>query len=146
MQIVVGSDHAAFEAKEALKAFLANLKHEPIDVGTLSSERCDYSDFAKLGVAAVLERNCLGILLCGSGLGISMAANRYAGIRAAVCRSVLEAQLSRQHNDANILCLGSRINTQGEMEVITKAWLDASFEGGRHLDRIAKFDKWGEKL
>ncbi len=145
MELVIACDHAAFEAKEMLKAFLAQNGHTLHDVGTHSEARCDYPDYAQAAVKEVLARDCLGILLCGSGIGISMAANRFAGIRAALCRSVLEAQLSRQHNNANVLCLGSRINSDEEIKAITQAWLQASFEGGRHSGRVAKFDQWGVK-
>lgn len=146
MQLVIGCDHAAFEEKEALKSFLIIKGHELHDVGTYSNERCDYPDFAEKAVKEIMARSCLGILLCGSGIGISMAANRFAGIRAALCRSPKEAELSRQHNDANALCLGARINSMQEIELITEAWLASTFEAGRHSDRIAKFDQWGTKL
>lgn len=146
MDIVLASDHAAYEEKEMLKKHLLSLGHHPIDVGTNSIERCDYPDYAKAGAVEVLKRNCLGVFLCGSGIGISMAANRYAGIRAALCRSPEEAQLSKQHNDANVLCLGGRVNTADELIDITNSWLAASFEGGRHIDRVSKFNALGTKL
>src|SRR5690606_1707131 len=114
-------------------------------VGTHTDARCDYPDFAQAGVKEVLSRQCLGIFICGSGIGISMAANRFAGIRAALCRSVKEAELSKQHNNANVLCLGARINSEEEIRAISEAWLSATFEGGRHSDRVAKFDQWGTK-
>ncbi len=146
MDIVLACDHAAFEEKEMLKKHLLSLGHNLIDVGTNSNERCDYPDFAMAGAVEVLKLNCLGIFLCGSGIGISMAANRFAGIRAALCRSSKEAELSKQHNNANVLCLGARINSSDELVAITIAWLSSSFEGGRHLDRVTKFDGWGTKL
>ena len=146
MQLVLGCDHAAFSEKEVLKSFLVALGHDVLDVGTHSSERCDYPDFAQIAVKEIHNKQCLGILLCGSGIGISMAANRFSDIRAALCRSVKEAELSRQHNNANVLCLGARINTVDELKEITSAWLSSSFEGGRHSDRVAKFNQWGTKL
>lgn len=145
MELVIACDHAAFEAKEMLKAYLQEKGHQLTDVGTHNEARCDYPDFAQTGVKEVLSRQVLGIFLCGSGIGISMAANRFAGIRAALCRSVKEAELSKQHNNANVLCLGARINSAEEIRAITDAWLAASFEGGRHSDRVAKFDQWGIK-
>ena len=146
MDIVLACDHAAFEEKEMLKKHLLSLGHNLIDVGTSSNERCDYPDFAKAGAVEVLKLNCLGVFLCGSGIGISMAANRFAGIRAALCRSVKEAELSKQHNNANVLCLGARINSSDELVAITNAWLNSAFEGGRHLERVTKFDGWGTQL
>ena len=146
MDLVIACDHAAFEAKEMLKTFLQDQGHNLIDVGTHSDARCDYPDYAQAGAKEVLTRQCLGIFLCGSGIGISMAANRFAGIRAALCRSANEAVLSKQHNNANVLCLGARINSSDELKTITLAWLNASFEGGRHTDRVNKFDSWGRQL
>tara|TARA_R110000868_G_scaffold86182_1_gene241709 strand:+ start:1109 stop:1549 length:441 start_codon:yes stop_codon:yes gene_type:complete len=146
MKLILGCDHAAFEEKEVLKSFLQTLGHDIVDVGTYSNERCDYPDFAEKAVKEILAQSCLGILLCGSGIGISMAANRFSDIRAALCRSVKEAELSRQHNDANVLCLGARINSSEELAEITSAWLKATFEGGRHSDRVAKFNNWGTKI
>lgn len=145
MDLVIACDHAAFEEKEVLKQHLQSLGHNLVDVGTHSADRCDYPDFAKAGAQEVLKRQCLGIFLCGSGIGISMAANRFSGIRAALCRSVKEAELSKQHNNANVLCLGARISSIEEIISITDAWLKASFEGGRHSDRVSKFDEWGQK-
>lgn len=145
MELVLACDHAAYEGKEMLKQHLQSLGHTIIDAGTNSSERCDYPDYARAGSKEVLARGCLGIFLCGSGIGISMAANRFSGIRAALCRSVVDAELSKQHNNANVLCLGARISSDSEIKKIVEAWLNSSFEGGRHSDRIAKFDVLGSK-
>src|SRR3989339_208239 len=108
MKIVIGSDHAAFDAKTKLITFLENRKISIVDVGTSSEQRCDYPIFAAAVCQKVLEEKILGIVLCGSGIGVSMVANRFSGIRAALCRSVEDARLSRQHNNANVLCMGGR--------------------------------------
>jgi ribose 5-phosphate isomerase B len=145
MKISIGCDHAAFEEKEQLLGWLKET-HEVSDCGTYSADRCDYPDFAKAVANQVTEESISGILICGSGIGISMAANRYAGVRAALCRTPHEAELSRQHNNANVLCLGARISSLEEMKNIVNAWFDAEFEEGRHTDRIVKFNDLGEKL
>jgi ribose 5-phosphate isomerase B len=143
-KIFIACDHAAFEAKEVLRQHLLKA-HEVIDLGTHSAERCDYPDYAVAVARKVQAGEGIGILLCGSGIGVSLVANRFAGVRAALCRTPYEAELSRQHNNANILCLGARINNSDEIKAIAEAWLIASFEGGRHAERIAMFDSLGEK-
>lgn len=145
MKLVLGCDHAAFEAKEEVKKYLEK-KFEVEDVGTHSLERCNYPDFATLAVKKVLAENIKGILICGSGIGVSMVANRYSGIRAALCRSPKEAALSREHNNANVLCLGARINTMDQLQEIIDSWLKAEFEDGRHSERLALFEDLGERL
>jgi len=144
-KIVIGSDHAAFEMKEALKGFLQSKNLELIDVGTYSLERADYPDYAKKLCHEVIHQNLEGILICGSGIGVSMAANRFKGIRAALCRSPQDAEMSRRHNNANVICLGSRFNTQKEIEAILESWFTHTFEGGRHSERLAKFENSGEE-
>lgn len=144
MKIVIGSDHAAFLMKEFVKELLQSQKFEVIDVGTTSLDRCDYPDFASALVKVAIEQNLSGILLCGSGIGVSIVANRYKGIRAALCRSPEDAKLARQHNDANVLCLGARSNNQDEIKSIIESWLQNKFEGGRHSDRLFKFQNLGE--
>src|SRR5689334_6488541 len=99
MKIVIGSDHAAFETKEFVKKLLVSLHHEVVDVGTHSNERCDYPDYASALAKTVIDQNLTGILLCGSGIGVSIVANRYKGIRAALCRSPYDAEMARKHND-----------------------------------------------
>lgn len=143
-KIVIGSDHAAYEMKEAIKGFLQSKNLEIIDVGTHSIERADYPLYAKKVCHAVLAQNIEGVLICGSGIGVSMAANRFKGIRAALCRSPLDAEMSRKHNNANVICLGSRFNSQSEIEAILEAWFTHTFEGGRHSDRLAQFENSGE--
>lgn len=144
-KIVIGSDHAAFKAKEFLKGHLKD-RFEIIDVGTDSEDSCHYPVFAKKACEEVIKNGVRGILLCGSGIGVSMVANRFSGIRAALCRAVIDAQLSRQHNNANVLCLGARLTKEDDMLGIVDVFLGTSFEGGRHVDRVAMFENLGEKL
>ncbi len=146
MKIVIGSDHAAFTAKEFVKEFLRSKNIECIDVGTMSEERCDYTDFAIELCKEVVQKKLTGILLCGSGIGVSMVANRFAMVRAALCRSPRDAELARKHNDANIICLGARSSSEEEIKNILEAWFHHQFEGGRHIERINKFMNIGEKI
>lgn len=150
MKIFVGCDHAAFNEKKELLSFLRKefSNFQFIDVGTENSERCDYPDFAIRVAEEVSGKggDVRGILLCGSGIGMSMAANRFRDIRAALCRSEEDARLSREHNDANILCLGARTNTISELQAMAKVWLRTGFEAGRHVQRIEIFNDLGESL
>ncbi len=143
MKIVIGSDHAAFETKEFVKKLLVSLHYEIIDVGTHSADRCDYPDYASALAKIVFEEKLPGILLCGSGIGVSIVANRYKGIRAALCRSPYDAEMSKKHNDANVLCLGARSNSEKEITLIINSWLTSTFEGGRHEERLKKFEELG---
>ena len=143
MKLIIGSDHAAFEAKEFVKSALAG-RFDIVDVGTHSMDSCHYPTFAMVLAKEVVKNNCKGILLCGSGIGVSMVANRFAGIRAALCRSPQEATLSVEHNNANVLCLGARITPQEQLLSIVEAWFNASFAGGRHSERLELFNKLGE--
>ena len=141
MRVAIGSDHAGFELKRAVISYLETLKHEVKDLGTDTAGRsCDYPDLATEVCREVLESGCLGILICGTGIGMSMAANKVRGIRAALCTSEFQGRLARQHNDANVLCLGGRVTGQGIALAIVKEFLEAEFEGGRHLIRVRKFD------
>ncbi len=138
--IIIGSDHAAYEKKEEVKKILANLNIEVNDVGTSSSENSvDYPDIAKQ-VAGEISRGTFsrGILLCGSGIGISIAANKFPSVRAALCYSKEAAKLSRAHNDANILVLPGRLPLEDDLEDIVRAWVETDFEEGRHVRRIEK--------
>lgn len=146
MKLFVACDHAAFTEKQALVEYLKAKGIEVHDLGPSSAERCDYPDFAKLVCQKVQKNEGLGILLCGSGIGMSIAANRYKNIRAALCRTSKEAELSKQHNNANVLCLGARINSFSELQSITDSWLSANFEGGRHSERVQKFNDLGVEL
>lgn len=142
MKIAIGADHAGFKLKEELKTFLQSRGHEVSDFGCHSEERCDYPDYAQKVAGAVAGgRTERGVLVCGSGIGMCMAANRVAGVRAAVLRLPEEARLSREHNDANIACLGGRINPPDQAKSLLEIFLATKFEGGRHVGRIAKIEK-----
>lgn len=137
--IALGADHAGFGLKEALKAWLQQNGHSVHDFGTHSAESADYPDFAHPVAAAVEKKEFdLGLLVCGSGNGVAMAANKHAGIRAAICWNKELASLAREHNDANILCLPARFISQDEAEQILDQFLNSSFEGGRHARRVNK--------
>ena len=141
MKIAIGCDHAAYEIKNKLKDFLIKGGHDMIDEGTNSAESVDYPVYghavANKVISGVVER---GIVICGSGIGISIAANKIKGIRAALCTSEVHAKLSRQHNDANILALGARLTEFNDILAIVDIWLKTPFEGGRHLNRINMID------
>jgi ribose 5-phosphate isomerase B len=140
--IPIGSDHAGFQLKERLVEELRALGYEPLDVGTHSPESTDYPDYAHRVASRVeLQDASRGVLLCGTGLGMSYAANRHAGVRAAVAWSAEIARLAREHNDANILILPARFVSEDEGVEILKTWLDTQFEGGRHSRRVAKIDQ-----
>ncbi|MBU2447401.1 MAG: ribose 5-phosphate isomerase B [Bacteroidetes bacterium] len=145
-KIAVGSDHAGFKLKERVKSFLFNLSVEVLDLGCFSDESCDYPDYGE-AVALVVKENKakFGIIICGTGIGISISANKIPGIRAALCTSPKMAELARLHNDANILALGSRIIDENEAEVIIRTFLATEFEGGRHLKRLNKIKLIEEK-
>ena len=137
--VVVGSDHAGYARKEQLAGELRDLGHEVLDLGVHSTDRVDYPDFgAAVGRAVAGGDAELGLCVCGSGIGIAMAANKIPGVRAATVHDATSARLSRQHNDANVLCLGERLTEPGVASEALRAWLDAEFEGGRHIGRIDK--------
>ncbi|MGQ9818672.1 MAG: ribose 5-phosphate isomerase B [Candidatus Kapaibacteriales bacterium] len=139
MKIAIGSDHAGFELKEELKKFLSSLCDELVDFGCKSSDSCDYPDFAvPLAKSVSAGEFDFGILICGSGIGMSIAANKVKGIRAANCCSPQMAQLARQHNDANILTLGARLISFDLAKEIISTFLTENFQGGRHIPRIQK--------
>jgi ribose 5-phosphate isomerase B len=139
MKIAVGSDHAGYAAKEHLKFWLVERGHEAIDLGTHGTASVDYPDFAsRVGQAVVAGDAALGLLVCGSGIGMSIAANKIVGIRAAHCTDCYQARVARQHNDANVLCLGARVSGLGVMEDTLESFLGHSFEGGRHATRVEK--------
>lgn len=135
-KIFIASDHAGYELKEFLKSSLSS--HEIIDLGTNSTDSVDYPDFGKKAADEVAKGGSIGIIICGSGIGISIAANRNPKIRAALCLNTSMAQLARQHNDANILALGARLVTEIEALNIVAEFLNTEFEGGRHTKRIEK--------
>ncbi|MBU4484291.1 ribose 5-phosphate isomerase B [bacterium] len=142
MKIVLASDHAGFSLKQIIKKHLENKKHSVEDVGCLSNDRCDYPDFGKRGARLVVGDNAdRGIFVCGSGIGICMAANRIKGARAAVIRDKLDAEMCRKHNDANIACFGERVSNNIEVvKGLVDVFLSTEFEGGRHQGRVEKLD------
>jgi ribose 5-phosphate isomerase B len=136
MKVFIACDHAAFDAKEALKAALAQ-GFELTDLGTHSADSVHYPEYAQLLAKAVLAApGSRGILLCGSGIGVSIAANRFKGIRAALCRDVDDAEMCRRHNDANVLCLAGRKTATTTIIEMAGKFLSTSFEGGRHQTRV----------
>ena len=139
MRIAIGSDHRGFGLKEALKELLAELGHDWVDFGCQTEEPVDYPDIARpLAEAVATGEYERGILICGSGVGMSIAANKVKGIRAALCENSFTARLARRHNDANVLCLGSWCIGQGLAEDIVRVFLSEDFEGGRHARRLEK--------
>ena len=142
--IAVGCDHAGYHLKEYLVAELRPLGHEVLDLGTDSTDRVDYPDFGFAVARAVAGGEATaGVAVCGSGVGIAMAANKVAGIRAATVHDVESARLSKAHNDANVLCFGERVIDPEVAEEALRAWLDEDFEGGRHDARVAKLNAMG---
>ena len=141
-KIALGADHAGFEEKENIKKTLDDLGIEYKDMGTVSSDSVDYPDFAKEVAEAVSKGEYeQGLLVCGSGTGMAIAANKVHGVRAAVAWSPDIARLARQHNDANVLSLPARFSTPEEMDKIVRAWFAADFEGGRHGRRVEKISE-----
>ncbi len=141
MKIAIGSDHGGFELKEKIRVLLEELGHEVRDMGCYSPDSVDYPVQAKAVAKAVaVQEYERGILICGTGIGVSMVANRVPGIRAALCHEIFTARMSRLHNDANILCMGARVIGPGLAEEMVKEWLSTPFEGGRHLRRICMID------
>lgn len=141
VKIAIGSDHAGFEQKEALKGFLNENGYEFTDFGPHSGDSVDYPDYAHKVAENVLNTDdTLGILLCGSGNGVCLTANKHAGIRAALCWLPELGALARQHNNANILCLPARYISDATAKEIVSSFLNASFEGGRHQKRVEKID------
>jgi ribose 5-phosphate isomerase B len=140
--IIIGCDHAAYAMKEIIKAFLVERGIEVKDVGTFNDSSVDYPDFGrKVARSVSCGEFTRGILLCGTGLGMSMVANKFPNVRAALCGGLFAAQMSRRHNDANILVLGARVTGDVLALEIVRAWLETPFEGGRHQRRIDKFSR-----
>ena len=139
MRIALASDHAAVEMKKAIFDRLTELGHEPIDLGPTDGTSVDYPDFARLVCDTLTNKDAtLGILMCGSGIGMSMAANKYPGIRAALCFNRYMSTMTRLHNDANILCLGERVIGLGTALEVVEGFVSTEFEGGRHQRRVDK--------
>ena len=140
--IILGCDHAAYLLKERVKQHLMEREYEVVDIGAYNEESVNYTDFG-MAVAGKVSRGEYerGILLCGTGLGMSMVANRFPHVRAALCSDVFSTAMSRKHNDSNILVLGGRVIGDALAMVLVDTWLDTPFEGGRHQERLDKFDK-----
>jgi ribose 5-phosphate isomerase B len=146
-KIAIGSDHAGFGLKEDVLGLLRSLNFDVVDCGTNTLESVDYPDFgarvSELVSSGEVER---GILICGTGIGMSMVANKYPHVRASLCNDLFSAKMSRMHNDANILVLGGRVIGKDLAAEIVKVWLTTPFEGARHLKRLQKIKKIEEKL
>ncbi|RDX01208.1 ribose 5-phosphate isomerase B [Listeria kieliensis] len=137
MKIAIGSDHVGFELKQTIKAYLEELGHEVTDFGPFEASRTDYPIYGeKVAKEVASGAYPAGILICGTGVGISISANKVAGIRAVVCSEPYSAKLSKEHNNTNILAFGSRVVGEDLAKMIVSAWLDAEFEGGRHAKRV----------
>ena len=142
MKIAIGNDHRGVEIKLRLLPLLRSLGHEVLDIGTEAAESVDYPDYAyevgKRVGSGEMER---GLLICGTGIGMSMAANKVRNVRAAACQDVLTAEMSRRHNDANVLCLSADLLGEDQMMQMIRIWLETPFEGGRHARRLEKIAK-----
>jgi ribose 5-phosphate isomerase B len=141
VKFYIATDHAGLDLKDYTAELLKQKGHEVIDLGPSTNDRVDYPDYAvKVCKAVLADNSSQGILICGSGIGMSMAANRHSGIRAALCHDAYTATVARAHNDANILCFGERIIGKGVAESIIDAWIESSFDGGRHTVRVEKIE------
>ncbi len=141
MKIVIGSDHAGFELKEAVKTKLEDEGYEVLDVGTYSAESVDYPKFGHaVGKAVASGEADRGIAICGTGIGISIAANKVPGIRAGVCHNEWTAEMTKAHNDANVLCFGARVVDQDTAFAMVDKWLGTEFMGDKHLRRINEIE------
>ena len=137
MRIAIGNDHSAVELKEIIADYVRELGHEVVNLGTDSTQSCDYPLYGeKVGRAVVSGKADLGIAICGTGLGISLAANKVKGVRACVCSEPYTARMSRLHNNSNVLCFGARVVGSELAKMITQVWLETEFEGGRHQRRV----------
>jgi len=143
MKIALGSDHRGYEVKRRIAALLVQLGHEAVDLGPASRDSVDYPDFAFQVACAVGEgRVERGILICGTGIGMCIAANKVSGVRAAPCHDSVTAEMSRRHNDANVLCLSADLLGADLIERMVRIWLTTDFEGGRHARRVEKIKKY----
>ena len=139
MKISLGSDHGAFAMKEHLKQYLTEQGHQVVDCGTYSTDSCDYADFAKAAAQLVASGDCdRGIVMCTTGIGISIAANKVRGIRCALCSEPYSAEMTRRHNDANMLAMGGALIGPNMADRIVDVFLNTEFEGGRHARRVGK--------
>lgn len=146
MKIAIGNDHVGIELKPVIVEYLEELGHEVEDFGTYTDERTDYPNFGKaVGESVSAKENDLGIVICGTGVGISIAANKVNGIRAVVCSEPYSAKLSKMHNNSNVLGFGARVVGSELAKMIVKEWLDAEYEGGRHENRVQLIGKIEEE-
>jgi ribose 5-phosphate isomerase B len=146
MRIAIASDHRGFQLKEKVLGMLRGKGHEIEDDGTLSDESVDYPDFAAIVAAKVSSGQVdRGILICGTGIGMAIAANKFPGVRAAACNDEVTAEMSRRHNDANVLCLSADLLSPRVVERMIEIWIDTEFEAGRHLRRVEKIRELEEK-
>jgi RpiB/LacA/LacB family sugar-phosphate isomerase len=147
MRIALGSDHAGFEEKERLKPFLTSLGAEVRDLGTKSTDSVDYPDYARaVGELVANGEVDHGVLVCGSGIGMAIVANKVPGVRAAVAWNEETARLARQHNDANVLAIGARTTPAGQIPAIVRVWFQTRFESGRHTSRVQKICDFEQQL
>ena len=146
MKIAIGSDHRGFEVKRRIVGLLAQLGHEVIDVGPGGKDSVDYPDFAFQVAQAVSQQQVdRGILICGTGIGMCIAANKVKGVRAAPCHDSITAEMSRRHNDANVLCLSADLLGEELIDRMIRIWLETEFENGRHARRVEKITRYEEK-
>jgi len=137
MKFYIATDHAGVLIKDDVKKMLEDMNHEVVDLGPFSTDRVNYPDYAhKLSEEVLKNSGSFGVLICGTGIGMSLAANKHKGIRAALCHDYYTASMARAHNNANVLCFGQRVVGLGTIESILKAWVETEFEGGRHQERV----------
>ncbi len=147
MKIAIGSDHRGFTVKQRLIVLLQQLNHEVMDLGTFSQTSADYPDIAlEVATAVGNKQTEMGILICGTGIGMSIAANKVPGVRAAPCHDPVTAEMSRRHNDANILCLSADLLSEDLIERMVRLWITTEFEGGRHARRLEKIAQFEQKI
>lgn len=147
MKIILGGDHASPAMKKKIGEALRASGHEVEDVGAFSDESCDYPDYAeKVAEAVSAGRADRGVLICGTGIGMSLAANKFPGVRAAVVHDLFTAEVSRTHNDANVLCMGARVLEDDEAVAIVEKWMSLEAEGGRHARRVGKITRIEDEL
>ena len=150
MKIAIAADHGGFELKDSMVEYIKSLENEVVDLGTNSADSVDYPDYAKKVCEEIQQGNSdLGILICGTGIGMSLAANKFEGIRAACVSDVYSAKMSRNHNNANVLCIGARVIGDEVAKLIIKTFLENEFEAGRHqrrVDKIMAFEKENKGL
>lgn len=143
MKIAIGSDHRGFDVKRRLVPFIQNLGHEVFDVGAQSGESCDYPEFAfRVSMSVSDGQVDRGILICGTGIGMCMAANKVKGVRAAPCHDSITAEMSRRHNDANVLCLSADLVGAEVIDRMVRIWLETAFEEGRHARRVESITRY----